>query len=96
MEDQGKHRFHSLEHDWKIRLVETQSRTSTLRGYEAPGKMQKQTTETKTEDGKRTTERPVVIVESTDARAIAFLTLTRGIGTKEAERNTQTLGSKAG
>ena len=38
IEDSGKHRFHGLEHDSKMRLFEIHSHTSTLRGYEAPGK----------------------------------------------------------
>ena len=33
MEDLGKHRFHGLEHDSKIRLFKTYSHTSTLPGY---------------------------------------------------------------
>ena len=35
MEDSGKHRFHRLEHDSKMRLFKNHSHTSTLRGYEA-------------------------------------------------------------
>ena len=44
MEDSGKHRFHGLEHDSKIRLFTTYSHTSTLRGYEASGKKLRQKT----------------------------------------------------
>ena len=35
----NKHRFHGLEHDSKMRLFTAYSHTSTLRGYEASGKM---------------------------------------------------------
>ena len=40
----GKHRFHGLEYDSKMRLFKTYSHASTLRGYEASGKMLKQKT----------------------------------------------------
>ena len=40
----GKHRFHGLEHDSKMRLFKTYSHTFTLRGYEASGKMLEQKT----------------------------------------------------
>ena len=39
MEDSGKHRFHDLEYESKMRLFTTHSHTSTLRGYEASRKM---------------------------------------------------------
>ena len=42
MEDSGKHRFHGLTHDSKMRLFKTYSHTSTLRGYEASGEMRRQ------------------------------------------------------
>ena len=42
MEDLGTHGFSGLEHDSRIRLFKTYSKTSTLRGFEAPGKMIKQ------------------------------------------------------
>ena len=42
MEDSGKHRFCSLEHDSKMRLSKTHSHTSTLRGYESSRKMLKE------------------------------------------------------
>ena len=41
MEGSGKHRFHGLEHDSKMRLFKIYSHTSTLRGYEASGRMLK-------------------------------------------------------
>ena len=44
LEDSGKHRFHDLEHDSKMRLFTTYSHTSTLRGYEASEKMLQQKT----------------------------------------------------
>ena len=50
-EDSGEHRFHGLEHDSKIRFFKTHPHTSTLRSYEAYGKMTKQ----KTKSGKRKT-----------------------------------------
>ena len=42
MEDSGKHRFHGLEHDSKMRLLKSYSHTSTLRGHEASRKILKQ------------------------------------------------------
>ena len=53
MEDSRKHRFHGLEHDSKIRLFTTYPHTSTLRGYEASGKMLLQ----KTSNEERKTEK---------------------------------------
>ena len=44
IEDSGKHRFHGLEHDSKMRHFKTHSHASTLPGYEASGKMSKQNT----------------------------------------------------
>ena len=45
MEDSGKHRFDGLKRDSKMRLLKTYSHTSsTLRGYEAEGKMLQQKT----------------------------------------------------
>ena len=35
MDDWGKHRFHELEHESKMRLLHTHSHTSTLQGHEA-------------------------------------------------------------
>ena len=45
MDDSVKHRFHGLEYDSKMRLSKIYSHTSTLRGYEAPGKMLRNKTE---------------------------------------------------
>ena len=57
MEDSGKDRFHDLEHDSKMRLFTNYSHTSTLRGYEASGKMlQQKISKQRTEDGKKGTE----------------------------------------
>ena len=53
MEDSGKHRFHGREHDSKMRLYKTYSHTSTLRGYEAPEKLQSRKPQAK--DGRRET-----------------------------------------
>ena len=59
MEDSGKHRFHDLEHDRKMRLFTTYSHTSTLRGYEASGKMlQPKTSNEERETGKRVQNTP--------------------------------------
>ena len=44
VEDLGKHRFHDLEHDSKMRLFTIYSHTSTLRVYKASGKMLHQKT----------------------------------------------------
>ena len=41
MEDSGKHRFHGLEHDSKMRLFKTYSHTSTLRGLTKNAKAEK-------------------------------------------------------
>ena len=57
MEDSGKHRFHGLEHDSKMRLFTTYSHTSSLRGYEASGKMlQQKTYKRRTKDVKKGTD----------------------------------------
>ena len=54
-----KHRFHGLEHDSKMRLFKTYSRTSTLRGYEAPGKiLKKKTRNEERKAGKRVKNTP--------------------------------------
>ena len=54
MEDSGKHRFHGLEHDSKMRLFTTYSHTSTLRGFEASRKMlQQKTSNEERKAGKR-------------------------------------------
>ena len=54
MEDSGKHRFHDLEHDSKMRLFTTYSHTSTLRGYGASRKMlQQKTSNEERKTGKR-------------------------------------------
>ena len=59
MEDSGKHRFHGLEHDLKMRLFTTYSHTSTLRGYEASGKMLRQkTSNEERKTGKRVQNTP--------------------------------------
>ena len=59
MEDSGKHGFHGLEHDSKMRLLTTYSHTSTPRGYEAPGKtLQQKTQKRRTEDGKKVQNTP--------------------------------------
>ena len=59
MEESGKHRFHSLEHDSKMWLFKTRSHTSTLlRGYEASGKNLKQKNHQRmTENGLHNTQR---------------------------------------
>ena len=52
-EDSGKDRFAGLEHDSQMRLFTTYSHTSTLRGYEASGKMlQQKTSNEKRKTGK--------------------------------------------
>ena len=57
MEDSGKHRFHGLEDDLKMRLFTTYSHTSTLRGYEAAGKrLQQKTYKRRAEDVKKGTD----------------------------------------
>ena len=59
MEDSGKHRFHDLEHDSKMRLFTTYSHTSTLRGCEASGKMlQQKTSNEEWKTGKRAQNTP--------------------------------------
>ena len=47
MEDSGKHRFHGLKHDLKMRLFATYSHTATLQGYEASWKLLEQKTSNK-------------------------------------------------
>ena len=59
LEDSGEHRFHSLEHDSKMRLFKTYSHTSTLRGKEAAGRALKQkTTHEERKSGKKVQNNP--------------------------------------
>ena len=57
MEDSGKHLFHGLEHDSKMRLFTTYSHTSTLRGYQAS----RETVQQKITNEERETEKGVQI-----------------------------------
>ena len=92
MEDSGKHRFHSLEHDSKMRLFKTYSHTSTLRGYEASGKMLKQkTTNEERKTGKGLQKR---MAGSTAARAITFRRLARGMKLEGTEKGKRELCTK--
>ena len=59
MEDSGKHRFHGLEHDSKMRLFTTYSHTSTLKGSEASGKSCSKKPQTTHEHLLRTSTAPV-------------------------------------
>ena len=72
MEDSGKHRFHGLEHDSKMRVFTTFFHTSTLRGYEASGNMlpTAENLKQRTEDGEKGTEHFQQMARSTCARAI--------------------------
>ena len=59
IEDSGKHRFHGLEHDSKMRLFTIYSHTSTLRGYEASGKvLQQKISNEERKTGKRVRNTP--------------------------------------
>ena len=106
MKDSGKHRFHSLEHDSKMRLFKTYSHTSTLRGKKASGKTLNQ----KTTNEEHKTEK---VVQNTaanggiDTREIYhFPQISEGNGAREkgkreictenrTKKNAKTLGSKA-
>ena len=83
MEDSGKHRFHGLEHDSKMRLFETYSHTSTLRGYKSLGEnATAEKHKRRTETGKRGTEHSSEWRDR-QARELSLPQISEGNGARE-------------